>query len=86
MIHEKASTDLSKASPKSTAAFHKFLREGTSNEEKLLFPQRSSMVEEDDSDGGIEFIEALSDRGEHEHIASGRDFITTKARIFGEAI
>lgn len=44
------------------------------------------MVEDDDSDGGIEFIEALSDRGEHEHIASGRDFITTKARIFGEAI
>lgn len=41
---------------------------------------------ESDGGAGIDFIQALSDRGDHENLASARDFLTTKARLFGDQL
>ena len=39
-----------------------------------------------EADDGIDFIEALSDRGDPaDHMLSARDTIATKVRLFGES-
>ena len=80
---------LSRASPQSTAAFHAFLREGGALNSPLKPDEDDKLAGgEGESDGGagIDFIQALSDRGDHENLASARDFLTTKARLFGDQL
>ncbi len=79
LIAEKPSTELSRASPNSTAAFHKFLRDGGISEKD---EELASIGEQTD---GIDFIQALSDRGENELVrGQERGMLDTKARLFGD--